>query len=46
MSLNTKLILNCESASDIGQMERLFAPDPLVAREDPLRGLSADRIPL
>jgi hypothetical protein len=30
MSLNTLLILNCDSAFDIGQMERLLAPDPLV----------------
>jgi len=31
ISLNTLFILNCESAFDIGQMERLCALDPLVA---------------
>jgi len=31
MSLNTLSMLNCDSALDIGQMERVLAFDPLVA---------------
>jgi hypothetical protein len=30
MSLNTLFILNCDSAFDIGQMERVFARNPLL----------------
>jgi hypothetical protein len=46
MSLNMLFILNCDSAFDIGQMERVWAANPLVLREEPLGGLSAHRIAL